>query len=235
MGRKRQDRTIEEWTEHGGILLDIIGKKHKLYKTIKTTRSTLINESDETIKQELIKKLNSHKDNLGEHWLTWTKKIKQKPKDENRSKFYIEKNAYDGILRFIGLSKKTKKLKEISDNQVFKTLFEYLNAFEVNNVGEMHDLIDELNKFNSATSDRYSKDKLSEIKVYHGITNNIIHAILSELKRNKISNFEKLISIKKDIKNEKIDELEIEITRLKKIINSLKNSQDDKLELDDLI
>ena len=53
MGRKRQDRTINEWIEHGKILLDIIGKKHSLYKNIEETLSTLINQLNKEIKQKL--------------------------------------------------------------------------------------------------------------------------------------------------------------------------------------
>ena len=258
MGRKRQDRTINEWIEHGKILLDIIGKKHSLYKNIEETLSTLINQLskeikqklknqpneknkqeltnqiNEKIKQELTNQLNFHKDNLGKHWLIWTKKIKQKSKDENRSKFYIEKNIYDKILRFVGLNKETKKQEEISDNEIFNRIFKLLYSFGIHNESEMKLILDEIERFNSATSERYSKDTLTGEDIgYQGQTSKIIHAILEELKSHKISSFEKLQSIKKHVRNEKIDELKSEIESLKNKIKRLESKLgDDEIELD---
>jgi hypothetical protein len=258
VGRKRKDRTINEWIDHGGILLDIIGKKHSLYKNIEKTISTLINQLNEEIKQklknqqreenkqelinqinekvkqELTNELNFHKDNLGKHWLIWTKKIKQKSKDENRSKFYIKKNTYDKILRFIELDKETKKQEATSDNEIFNRIFKLLYSFGIHNESEMKLILDELERFNSATSERYSKDTLTGEDIgYQGQTSKIIHAILEELKSNKISSFEKLQSIKKHVRNEKIDELKSEIESLKNNIKRLESKLgDDGIELE---
>ncbi|MCU8004139.1 MULTISPECIES: hypothetical protein [Shewanella] len=234
MGRKRQDRTIEEWTFYGENLLNIIGKKHKSYKNIETTISKLISEPKNTTKQELTNTLNLHKDNLGKHWLAWTKKIKQKSKDENRSKFYIENNTYNKILRFIELTKETKKQRNISDNEVFNRIFKLLYSFGVHNESEMKSILNQLDKFNSSTSERNSKDKLTnKDDGYQGQTSKIIHAILKELDDRKISSFGKLQSIKKNVRNEKIDELKSEIESLKNKIKKLESKLGyDEIELD---
>lgn len=234
MGRKRQDRTIEEWTVYGENLLNIIGKKHKLYKNIETTISKLIRESKNTTKQELTNTLNSHKGNLGNHWLTWTKKIKQKPKDENRSKFYIENSTYNKILGFIELNKETKKQRNISDNEVFNRIFKLLYSFGIHNESEMKSILNELDKFSSSTSERNSKDTLTDKDDgYQGQTSKIIHAILKELGDRKISSFEKLKSINKYVRSEEVNKLKSEIESLKNKIEKLENKLgNDELELE---
>lgn len=202
MGRKRKERTIEEWTVHGEDLLKIIGKKHKLYKNIEDTISKLISESKTDTKQELTNTLNSHKENLGKHWLAWTKKIKQKPKDENRTKFYIKNNTYNKILEFLELTKETKKQRKISDNDVFNRIFKLLHSFGIHNESEMMSILDELDTFKSSTSERNSKDKLTnKDDGYQGQTSKIIHAILKELDEHKISSFEKLRKIRSTVNN----------------------------------
>jgi hypothetical protein len=218
MGRKRQDRTMAEWLNHGGILLNMMGKKHKLYKTTDATLSKLTSEHDDDNKQEATDLLNSYKDLLGNNWLEWVKKITQKPKDRNRSKFHIKNDIYDGILSFIGLNKETKKIRKISDKKVFTTLFQHFNSFGVNNTDEMYNLIDELNKFGSATPELHSKNAFTDkSKDYQGETNKIIHAILGELKINKINNFEELKDVNELLSDEnkklkrRIRELELEL------------------------
>lgn len=236
MGRKRQDRTIEEWTVYGSNLLDIIGKKHRTYYDIETTISRLISETTSKTKQELTNKLNSHKDNLGKHWLRWTKKIKQKPKDENRSKFYIENKTYNKILRFIELDKETKKLLKISDNEVFNRIFKLLYSFGIHNESEMKLILDELEKFKSGILERNSTDTLTDEDGYQGQTSKIIHAILKELGDKQISSFEKLKSIKKYVRNKEINKLEGEIESLKnkiKILEDKLEDDDDDIELDE--
>jgi polyhydroxyalkanoate synthesis regulator phasin len=234
VGRKRQDRTVEEWTVYGENLLNIISKKHKLYKNIEKTISKLISETKNKTKQELTNQLNLYKDDLGKHWLKWTKKIKQKPKDENRSKFYIENNTYNKILSFTELTKETKKQRNISDNDVFNRIFKLLHSLGIHNESEMKLILAELEKFKSGISERNSKDKLTDKNVgYQGKTSKIIHAILKELGDKQISSFEKLQSIKKHVRNKEINKLEGEIESLKNKIKILESKLgDDEIELE---
>jgi hypothetical protein len=230
MGRKRQDRTKEEWSNHGIILLDMMSKKHKLFKKIDAALSKLQNDSDEINKQEITKSLNSHKDILGGIWLKWVKKISQKPKDENRTKFYIKNNTYNEILSFVGLDEETKKIRKISDKKVFATLFQHFNSFGVNNTDEMYNLIDELNKFGSSTSELHSKDSLTDKnKGYQGKTNKIIHAILAELKRQRITNYEKLISLRSDTKRELRDSVYKSLSEENKVLKQKVRQLEDEL------
>lgn len=229
MGRDRKDRTTEEWATFGHHLLDMMGKKHKLYKEIAGLITKLTVPADDINKSAVTHTLNSHKEDLKDIWRKWTQKIKQTPKDKQRTKFYIKISTYENILKFIGLTQSDRKTKNTSDNRIFEILLTHLNSYGVNNTKEMYDLKEELKKYGSATSERYSKDELtSEDKGYQGETNKIIHAILEELKKNKISNFEKLRTIRsainKDLKEEnellikennelkaKVRELEIKI------------------------
>ncbi|WP_212601759.1 hypothetical protein [Shewanella sp. M16] len=212
MGRDRRDRTMEEWINDGDELLKKMGEKHKLYKKVSALLSDLNSNKDDAEKHEIIDALNLEKDKLGEAWLKWTKSIKQKAKDKKRHKFYISEKTYDDILSFIGLKNEDSKFKkhdkggkknETSDNKIFKILFDHISSFGVSDVKEMYTLIDELNKFGSASSERYSKDALtSESKGYKGETGKVIHAIIEELKRNKITNFEKLKKIRSTVNRE---------------------------------
>ncbi|PZP30320.1 MAG: hypothetical protein DI594_15775 [Shewanella oneidensis] len=207
MGRDRQDRTTEEWATFGHHLLDMMGKKHKLHKEISGLITKLTVPADDINKDEVTHTLNSHKYELKSLWRKWTQKIKQTPKDKERTKFYIKNSTYEKILKYLGLTPDNRKTKNTSDNGIFEILLTHLDGYGISNTKEMYDLKDELKIYGSATSERYSKDDLtSENKGYQGETNKIIHAILEELKKNKISNFEKLRKIRstinKDLKEE---------------------------------
>ncbi|MFB2734157.1 hypothetical protein [Shewanella mangrovisoli] len=90
MGRDRQDRTTEEWETFGHHLLEMMGKKHKLYKEIAGLITKLTFPEDDINKLEITHTLNSQKYELKDHWRKWTQKIKQIPKDAERTKFYIK-------------------------------------------------------------------------------------------------------------------------------------------------
>lgn len=245
MGQKRKDRTMEEWMSHGNKLLTMMGSEHKLYREIDSLLSKLMSKNKDINKQALILSLNSHKYELDYLWRKWTQKIKQELKDANRTKFYIDKKIYNDILGFIGFGNINSKLEDnekwgeknkISDNKIFKTLFYHISSFGVGNVKEMYDLIDELNKFGSASSERYSKDALtSESKGYKGETGKIIYAIIEELKRNRITNFEKLKKIRSNVNRELNDTnklLSDENEKLKRRIRELELELEPPLDID---
>lgn len=236
MGRDRQDRTTEEWATFGHHLLDMMGKKHKLYNEIAGLITKLTAPADDINKSAVTHTLNSHKEDLKDIWRKWTQKIKQTPKDKQRTKFYIKNSTYEKILKYLGLTPDNKRTKNTSDNRIFETLLTHLDGYGISNTKEMDDLKDELEKYGSATSERYSKDDLtSEDKGYQGETNKIIHAILEELKKNKISNFEKLIKIRstinKDLKEEN-ESLIKENNELKAKVRELEMKIKPKLDID---
>jgi hypothetical protein len=219
MGKHRKDRTAEEWTIYGNDLLTMMGKKHKLYKEIDGLLIKLKDHKNSISKPTVLHALNSNKNELKDIWRKWTQKIKQTSKDAERTKFYIKDSTFENILKLIGITPEEKKIKEISDNKVFKILIENINSYGINNTKEMYDLMDELKRYDTATSERYSKDNLTdEKKGYQGETNKIIHAILGELKRNKINNFEKLKNIRSTVNKEL------------KEVNEFLTSENDKLK-----
>ncbi|MXR67714.1 hypothetical protein GNT65_03385 [Shewanella sp. JBTF-M18] len=166
---------------------------------------------------ETLNILNSYKNELGEDWVKWRKKFTQKDQDEKRTDFYIDDEIYDKILHFLNLSRNSKKEKNISDNEIFKRLFKALSTLGLHNITETENLLDELEKFSSATSNRHSTDSLfDEEKRYQGESSKIIHSILTELKKKKITNFEKLVNIRNFARNNEIENLEHQIIQLKK-------------------
>jgi len=251
MGRDRQDRTTEEWATFGHHLLDMMGKKHKLYNEIAGLIKKLTVPADDINKSAVTHTLNSHKEDLKDIWRKWTQKIKQTPKDKQRTKFYIKNSTYEGILKHIGLTPEDKKIKKISDSKIFDILLMHLNGYGINNTKEMYDLIEKLEKYKLGTIETNSNQSLfeeekpkhsnyeakdltkainaiqkelepkedkSEIetlinikwiiydaiktKHYQGENNEIINSILEELKRNKITNLEELLNIRKIINEE---------------------------------
>ncbi|MEE1980248.1 hypothetical protein [Shewanella xiamenensis] len=257
MGRGRQNRTREEWATFGHHLLDMLGKKHKLYNEIAGLITKLTAPADDINKVAVTHTLNSHKYELKDHWRKWTQKIKQTPKDKQRTKFYIKNSTYEGILKHIGLTPEDKKTKNISDSNIFDTLLIHLNGYGINNTKEMYDLIEKLEKYKPAKIETNSNKSLfeqenqkhsnyeeknltqaikdiheeletnkskSEIqtlinikwiiydaiktKHYQGENNEIINSILEELKRNKITNFEELLNIRKIINEELSEKIE---------------------------
>uniref|UniRef100_E6XKC0 Uncharacterized protein n=1 Tax=Shewanella putrefaciens (strain 200) TaxID=399804 RepID=E6XKC0_SHEP2 len=162
MGQHRKDRTTEEWTAYGHLLLQIIGKRHKLYKEIEPLINKL-NENKLNINEcQITESLNSHKYELKDHWRKWTQKIKQIPKDAGRTKFYIKKSTFENILNFICLSPELKLKKGLSDEAVFDILLIHLNSYGINNTKEMYDLIEKLEKYKPDTIERNSSKDLFE-------------------------------------------------------------------------
>lgn len=160
MGQHRKDRTTEEWTAYGHLLLQIIGKRHKLYKEIEPLINKL-NENKLNINEcQITESLNSHKYELKDHWRKWTQKIKQIPKDAGRTKFYIKKSTFENILNFICLSPELKLKKGISDEAVFDTLFIHLNGYGIENTKEMYEIIENLKKYKSTTIEQNYNQKL---------------------------------------------------------------------------
>lgn len=222
MGRDRQDRTTEEWATFGHHLLDMMGKKHKLYKEISGLITKLTVPADDINKDAVTHTLNSHKYELKSLWRKWTQKIKQTPKDKERTKFYIKKSTFENILNFTCLSPELKLKKGISDEAVFEILFTNLKNLGIKNTNDIIKLNNKLIKYAGATSDRFSKDNLtSEIKDDQDKNNIIIHAILNTLKGKGITTFEKLRNIKNIIKNKEISELERDNEILKSKIKAL--------------
>jgi hypothetical protein len=223
MGIKKVDREISYWIEHGEMLSKKI-TNNKIRKEINILLNKLITSTDNTERDDLTRLLNSHKNNLGETWSKWVKSVSQKEKDKSRSKFYVTNEVYTGILDFIGIksihiNNKNKK----SDNDTFKSLLLYLSELGINDIYEMYDILDELNKFKGALSDRYSKDSLTGEKINtDGDNTKIIKSILSELKRNKIANFEKLKSIRSIVRNNTIESMANEKNDLLLEIEKLK-------------
>lgn len=203
MGRDRQDRTTEEWATFGHHLLDMMGKKHKLYNEIAGLITKLTVPADDINKAAVTHTLNSHKEDLKDIWRKWTQKIKQTPKDKQRTKFYIKNSTYEGILKHIGLTPEDKKTKNISDNKIFDTLLMHLNSYGINNTKEMYDLIEKLEKYKPSTIEINSNQSLFEQEKpkysnYEGKNlKQATNAIQKELeaKENK-SEIETLINIK---------------------------------------
>lgn len=164
MGQHRKDRTTEEWTAYGHLLLQIIGKRHKLYKEIEPLINKL-NENKLNINEcQITESLNSHKYELKDHWRKWTQKIKQIPKDAGRTKFYIKKSTFENILNFICLSPELKLKKGLSDEAVFDTLFMHLNSYGIENTKEMYEIIENLKKYKPTTIEQDYNQKLFEQK-----------------------------------------------------------------------
>ncbi|QQK58788.1 hypothetical protein FJD32_004230 [Shewanella sp. LC6] len=164
MGRDRQDRTTEEWATFGHHLLDMIGKKHKLYKEIARLITKLTVQEDDINKAAVTHTLNNHKYELKDHWRKWTQKIKQTPKDAERTKFYIKKSTFENILNFICLSPEIKLKKGISDEAIFDTLFMHLNSYGIENTKEMYEIIENLKKYKPTTIEQDYNQKLFEQK-----------------------------------------------------------------------
>jgi hypothetical protein len=162
MGKQRKDRTTEEWAMFGHNLLEMMGKKHKLYKEIAGLITKLTVPADNINKLAVTHTLNSHKEDLKDIWRKWTQKIKQTPKDKERTKFYIKNSTYENILKHIGLTPEDKKVKNISDNEIFDILLIHLNSYGINNTKEMYDLIEKLEKYKPATIERNSSKNLFE-------------------------------------------------------------------------
>ncbi|MGI2115411.1 hypothetical protein ACRN9G_17680 [Shewanella frigidimarina] len=226
MGQHRQNRAMSDWINNGESLLRKMRDEHKLYNEIKNLIFQLINNEDDTDREKITEELNSKKYELGEIWIKWVRSISQKTKDKERSNFYVNDKIYDEILNFIGLTRGNKKenKKENSDNKIFETLFIHIKGLGVNNTNEIYSLIEELSKFSSAANDRNSKDLLTnEKKHYQGITGQIIHAILKELKRNRITNFEKLKNIRATINKDLNDTNEMLSEENKKLNLRIRN------------
>lgn len=160
MGRNRQGRTTEEWATFGHHLLDMMGKKHKLYNEIAGLITKLTVPADDINKSAVTHTLNSHKEDLKDIWRKWTQKIKQTPKDKQRTKFYIKNSTYEGILKHIGLTPEDKKTKNISDNKIFDTLLMHLNGYGINNTKEMYDIIEKLEKYKPGKIETNSNQSL---------------------------------------------------------------------------
>lgn len=232
MGRHRSKRTAEEWKSHGHHLLKMLGKKHKLHNEIELLIKKLIN--NDSNENETTKLLNSYNENLKDYWRKWTQKIKQIPKDAERTKFYIKKSTFEDILKFLCITPEEKLEKGISDQEAFEILFTNLKNLGIRNIDDIIELNDKLNKYAGAASDRFSSDKLTtEIKDNQSKNYIIIHAILNTLKNKEVTTFDKLINIKNIVRNKIIRELEGENEMLRSKIKSLRTKVtelEDKLE-----
>lgn len=209
MGVKKADRETSYWFKHGEILLKKVTNK-STKKEIETLLQRLKKSTDEAEKDNITGMLNGYKNNLGETWSKWIKAVSQKKKDESRLKFYIDKDVYEQILKFVGANISDDK-KNISDNNTFKKLLQHLSQLGIKNVSEMYDINSELNKFKDSQPERHSKDSLTgEKSDREGVNTSIIKSILSELKRKNISSFDKLKSINETVNeelNNRIEEL----------------------------
>lgn len=242
MGVKKADRETSYWFKHGDILLKKVTNK-STKKEIETLLQQLKQSTGESEKDNITGILNGYKNNLGETWSKWIKAVSQKKKDESRLKFYIDKDVYEQILKFVGANISDDK-KNISDNNTFKKLLQHLSQLGIKNVSEMYDINSELNKFKDSQPERNSKDSLTGEKGdREGVNTSIIKSILFELKSKKISNLEILRSIdavesNNSIQpiqpiqpmNDEVDKLLLEVKRLKKKLKIQKSNYEFKIQ-----
>ncbi|MCG9738341.1 hypothetical protein L1D32_09255 [Shewanella insulae] len=229
MAREREDRTLEDWSEHGVLLLKMIDNRNNRHKEISRLISILKSDANRHQKEEATTNLNQLKYELGKNWTDWVKKINQKKNDMKRSRFYLKDKTFNELLSFLGQTKNNKK----SDNEIFTALLSYISIFDLNSIDETYKITEELNRFSSATSERYSKSLLADKTLPQGRTNRIIKSILDELKKNKITSFEDLMLLRKitnkDMNNE-IKFLNNENKSLKER-NALLEKENNKLKL----
>lgn len=224
MGQTRKDRPAEDWLNYGDKLLALLKRNKKLHNDVEGLIQALKESETTEDRDDIASILNEQKYELGKNWTRWVTKITQAKKDKNRARFYLDEVTYKGILTFLSLDTTTKDRKKTSDNNIFKNLLSALNVMGVDNINELYQLLTELDKFNDGLLERNSREKLTDIKKYQGRTTGIIHAILDELKHKNIRNFEKLKSIRREIRNEKIDTLVKENQQLHERIEKLEKS-----------
>ncbi|WP_420789098.1 hypothetical protein ACOI2Q_18450 [Shewanella algae] len=222
MNKTRNNRDKNDWLIYGNLLLDLIsgekskskGRNKKHHKQIKELLTHLNNTNGRVESVEkIVNQLNSLKYSLGDDWTYWVKMISKRKKDAERSRFYINDEVYNNLLIFMGENPRSDTAKKTSDNKLFRNLLQALSSLGVNSVSEMYDIIAELDKYKGALSERHSKDTLiSDEKSSSGRTKLTISAIIEELKRQKISNFDKLKTLRTDLKREVRESSLIEIT-----------------------
>lgn len=192
MGRKRKDKTANEWLEHGSNLLEHITTKRALHGKIKKLLIEL--ESPQREQSSILTELNNTKNKLGDDWKLWVRRISQKSKDLKRTKFYIHQDSfqqYETLARRSGYIKKGQ-VEEVHVTRCVNELPNLLSHAGMTNTKDIGDLVDLLTPFSDALqTDKKmtltSKDDDLPFSVFH-----ISKEIINQLSLFKIKNFNDL-------------------------------------------
>ena len=189
---KRQDQSEEVWLHRGNNLLEKIKNQRGLHREIRTELNKLkkAKESgDRNALEASLEKLNSKKYELGTEWRNWLTRNRQKIQDENRAKFYVNKEIYERILKFTLQS-------EFEDNNTksIEQLFLALDSLGLNNISNIYDLQELLKPY----SDTYSNDYSA--KNSPTALTNLIKKLVSELAISGVCDFNDLHLFKKNDK-----------------------------------
>jgi len=191
-GPKRKDRTMDIWIAHGDNLLNKIEGKSKLHKKIKSLLGKLKTSRQPNEQEDILKKLNGTKDDLGEDWSLWLGRINQKGKDKKIRKFKVSEHCYDRLKYAASQSGDNVNL-----NQFLEALPDLLKMLGIDALEDFYTLHKELLAYHGALepegkSTLQSNDEPSDFSILV-----IVQRILKELKHHKIDNFYELKLIKK--------------------------------------
>lgn len=189
MGASRIDRTEDEWRNNGSKLLKRIRKQRKFYPTISKLLSDLDNENNDP--KPIVNELNSYKYKLSNDWIKWVKTITQQQKDKERKKFYVDELVFNKIISF---SQESGHEENITKS--LSQLLVGINEIGINNVGDVYELMDVIDKFKDATTYENIRSSLLTSNVNTKPTLLfVIKSIVDELKSHNITNFSSLSGI----------------------------------------
>lgn len=201
MARSRQDKNEQEWLEFGGYLIACLEKNQ--YKSVKRRgelkRKTakLLKDLEEAVgrdKGRLIEDLNALKNDYGDAWIAFTKKIRQQPIDQNRVRTDLSPKS-DQYFQSLMMHN-----NEESIPKTYEHLYMALESLGIEKIDQLYDIREFLFKYQNH-DDRHPQESLhSESKddFDFGLA---LQSITTLLSKRKINSFHELDeALKKRVK-----------------------------------
>jgi len=135
-GPKREDQSLETWSEHGNLLTHhlktknkkVVGSKRALVAAVNTGFKLLSKENPKNSLEEVVGELNQLKDVLGEYWTQWLASIRHE-KNEKSSRVTITFNVENSLLAILGIKSFSAKDMENLQRAIIACEFKSINDF----------------------------------------------------------------------------------------------------------
>lgn len=255
-GLKRKDRTISFWIEHGQNLIDNLKNRRTIGKRIVASLELLKEAErleDITLTTQYLDELNKEKYNLKDDWKKWVNRSNQKKKDVHRNKIYIDRNSASLTSRMAqGASESSLishlitclnalGINEVGDlyaiQENLKPFNDALNPITTANLQEK-DITPDTSIINiiKKMTDTLKSNKITSFKELSNLATSSkqIKAKLGKINTeeqkliaqfNAINMSDEIVS-----RDKKIDELNKEIAKLRKSLDSAKSNQRNPLK-----